>query len=167
MKREFTMSYERRMEELTRPQSMELLSSAPVGRIVFTHHALPAIRPVNHLVADDLIIVRATDGAAINAAAEYRGMVVAYEADAFDPVRRLGWSVIVTGTARQVTDPVVAARYRCRLDPWIAGPTDDVISISTDMVHGYRLVPGDLFTDADGTIVDQPPTFPSAFSGRS
>ncbi|HUC27316.1 MAG TPA: pyridoxamine 5'-phosphate oxidase family protein, partial [Streptosporangiaceae bacterium] len=84
------MSYERRMEELTKPQSMELLGSVPVGRIVFTHHALPAIRPVNHLVADDLIIVRATDGAAITGLAEYRGMVVAYEADAFDPVRRLG-----------------------------------------------------------------------------
>ncbi|HUB42575.1 MAG TPA: pyridoxamine 5'-phosphate oxidase family protein [Streptosporangiaceae bacterium] len=144
------MSYERRMEELTRPESMELLGAIPVGRIVFTHHALPAIRPVNHLVAGDHIIVRATDGAAITALAEYRGMVVAYEADAFDPVRRLGWSVIVIGTARQVTDPVDAARYRSQLDPWIAGPTDDVISISTEIVHGYRLVPGDLFVAADG-----------------
>jgi len=162
------MSYERRMEELTKPQSMELLGSVPVGRIVFTHHALPAIRPVNHLVADDLIIVRATDGAAITGLAEYRGMVVAYEADAFDPVRRLGWSVIVTGTARLITDPDVAARYRCRLDPWIAGPTDDVISISTDMVHGYRLVPGDLFTGADGSTVGPPSVLPQAFSrGRN
>ena len=150
------MSYERRMEELTRPQSMELLGSVAVGRIVFTHHALPAIRPVNHLVAGDLVIVRATDDAAITAAAQYRGMVVAYEADAFDPARRLGWSVIVIGTARLITDPVVAARYRCRLDPWIAGPTDDVISISADMVHGYRLVPGDLFTNADGAAIEQP-----------
>jgi hypothetical protein len=160
------MSYERRMEELTRPQSMELLGSVPVGRIVFTHHALPAIRPVNHLVADELIIVRATDAAAISAAAEYRGTLVAYEADALDPVRRVGWSVIVIGTARQVTDPVVAARYRRLLDPWIAGPTDDVISISTDMVHGYRLVPGDLFTGADGSTVGQPPAPAQVFSGR-
>jgi Pyridoxamine 5'-phosphate oxidase len=150
------MSYERRMEELTRSQSMELLGTVPVGRIVFTHHALPAVRPVNHLIDGELIIVRATTGAAITQAAEYRGMVVAYEADAIDPARRLGWSVIVVGTARLVTDPVVAARYRSKIEPWIAGPTDDVISISTDMVHGYRLVPGDLFTDSDDTAAGEP-----------
>jgi hypothetical protein len=160
------MSYERRMEELTRSQSIEVLGTVPVGRIVFTHHALPAVRPVNHLVADDLIIVRATGGAAITAAAEYRGMVVAYEADAFDPARRLGWSVIVIGTARLITDPVVAARYRCQLDPWITGPTYDVIAISTDIVHGYRLVPGDLFTGNEATM-GQSPALPQAFSRGS
>jgi len=52
---ELTVSYERRTGELTKPRSMELLGSVPVGRVVFTHHALPTVRPVNHLVADDLI----------------------------------------------------------------------------------------------------------------
>jgi hypothetical protein len=27
------------------------------------------------------------------------------------------------------------------LQPWIAGAADDVITISTDLVSGYRLVP--------------------------
>jgi hypothetical protein len=95
-------------------------------------------------------------------------MVVAYEADAIDPARRLGWSVIVIGAARVIADPVVAARYRCRLDPWIAGPTDDVISISTDMVHGYRLVPGDLFAGSDEATMGPPSALSQAFSrGRN
>jgi hypothetical protein len=59
------MSYRRRMEELTKPESLELMSSVQVGRLAFVHNALPAIRPVNHLVDNDAVIIRATLGAAI------------------------------------------------------------------------------------------------------
>jgi hypothetical protein len=145
-KRETTMSYQRSMTELTRPECLQLLGTVPVGRIVFTHHALPAIRPVNHLVDLDaeVVIILATMGAAITAAASPGGIVVAYEADALDPARQLGWSVIVTGTACLISDKVAAGRYRERIDPWIGQSTNDVISISTDIVHGYRLVPAGL-----------------------
>lgn len=61
-------------------------------------------------------------------------------------------------------EELTIARYRSRIEPWIAGPTEDVISISTDMVHGYRLVPGDLSTGADGAAVGQPPTLSQAVS---
>jgi nitroimidazol reductase NimA-like FMN-containing flavoprotein (pyridoxamine 5'-phosphate oxidase superfamily) len=140
------MSYQRHMVELTRAECLQLLGTVPVGRIVFTHHALPAIRPVNHVVdfENQLVVVRATIGAAISAAASPSGIVVAYEADLLDPGRQLGWSVIVTGTARVIADKVVAERYRGRLDPWIGQTTNDVISISTDIVHGYRLEPAGL-----------------------
>lgn len=136
------MSYQRSMTELTRAECLQLLGTVPVGRVVFTHHALPAIRPVNHLVdlGAQLVIIRATIGAAITAAASPRGIVVAYEADALDPARQLGWSVIVTGTARLITDKIAAERYSARLEPWIGQTSNDVISISTDIVHGYQLV---------------------------
>ena len=147
------MSYQRRMEELTKPQSLELLGSVQVGRVAFVHHALPAIRPVNHLLDGDTIIIRATAGAAITElVGSHRRITVAYEADAMDIARQLGWSVIVVGDACVITDQHVAARYRARLEPWVAGSADEVISISTDMVHGYRLVPSDLF-DESGTPV--------------
>jgi hypothetical protein len=42
-----------------------------------------------------------------------------------------------------------AERYRSLIEPWVAGPADEVISISTDMVHGYRMVPGSPFSDND------------------
>jgi len=63
------MADDRRLEELTVAESLLLLGSVPVGRVVFTHRALPAIRPVNHLLAADRIIFRASLGAAITAAA--------------------------------------------------------------------------------------------------
>lgn len=137
------MRYNRRLEELSRGQSLELLSSVPYGRLVFTHQALPAIRPVNHLVEGESVIVRTTSGAAITSAAHRSGVVVAYEADAIDAVRQLGWSVIIVGTARLLTDEVAAERYRTRVHPWLSGPRDDVITISADVVTGFRMVPGD------------------------
>jgi hypothetical protein len=134
------MEEHRQLEELTRTRALALLSSVPIGRLVFTHQALPAIRPVNHLVEGESIIVRATAGAAVTAAAAHDGVVVAYEADVIDAERRVGWSVIIVGTARLMTDDLAAERYRRRLHPWLAGPMDDVITISADVVTGYRMV---------------------------
>ena len=135
------MDARRGLEQLTRTTSLALLGSVSIGRLVFTHHALPAIRPVNHLVEGESIIVRATAGAAITSAAGRDGAIVAYEADSIDPETQLGWSVIVVGTARLLTDEQAAARYRARLRPWISGVVDDVITISADMITGYRMVP--------------------------
>jgi len=135
------MDEHRRLEQLTRTRALDLLSSVNLGRLVFTHQALPAIRPVNHLVECESIIVRATAGAAIISEANRHGVVVAYEADSIDSERHLGWSVIVVGTARLLTDDAAAARYRALLEPWISGAVDDVITISADLVTGYRMVP--------------------------
>ena len=45
-----TMTGTRRLQALPREESLRLLRSVSVGRLVFTHLALPAIRPVNHVV---------------------------------------------------------------------------------------------------------------------
>lgn len=136
------MNDHRRLEHLTRSQALELLSSVPVGRLVFTHQALPAIRPVNHLVEGESIVVRTTSGAAITTAAGRSGVVVAYEADIVDTAQQLGWSVIVVGTARLLDDEAAAERYRSLLRPWLSGEMDDVITIAADVVTGYRMVAG-------------------------
>lgn len=112
-----------------------------LGRIVFTQHAMPAIRPVNHLVDDQAIIVRSHLGAAIVAhAAADDGVVVCYEADELDPVRHTGWSVIATGMARLVRDPDAITRYQQLLEPWVAGRMDYVIAIRPQIITGIRLV---------------------------
>jgi hypothetical protein len=133
----------RRLEELDPRESMRLLGSVPLGRIVFTARALPAVRPVSHLVDDDHVIVRADSGVAITSALRAEpGTVVAYEADAIDPVDHLGWSVTVVGVAHQVTDPVAADAFRRALRHWADGANDQVISISPGTVTGFRLVAG-------------------------
>lgn len=132
---------QRRLEELSPQESMCLLGSVSLGRIVFTARALPAIRPVCHLVDGDYVVIRTDSGAAITSELRAEaGTIVAYEADAIDPAEHLGWSVIVVGVAHRVIDPDEAGIYRRALRPWVSGPKDQVIAIHTDMVTGFRLV---------------------------
>lgn len=127
--------------ELTEAECWQLLGSVSLGRVVFTQRAMPAIRPVNHLVDGRKIIVRSHLGAAIvSRAAAAEGSVVCYEVDDLDPVRHTGWSVIVTGMARLVQEPAAITRYEEALEPWIAGQMDHVISIEPEFVSGIRLV---------------------------
>src|ERR1035441_3020332 len=74
----------RQLEALTREESLRLLGSVSLGRVVFTQFALPAIRPVNHLVEGDKIVIRTHIGATITSAVDGTGTVVAYEADMID-----------------------------------------------------------------------------------
>jgi hypothetical protein len=130
-----------RLEELDPRDSMRLLGSVPLGRIVFTARALPAVRPVRHIVNDDHVIVRADGGVAITSALSAdTGTVVAYQADAIDPAHNVGWSVTVVGVAHLVTDPA-AATFRRSLPHWAGDANDQIISISPGVVTGFRLLP--------------------------
>jgi nitroimidazol reductase NimA-like FMN-containing flavoprotein (pyridoxamine 5'-phosphate oxidase superfamily) len=127
------------LSTISRDCCLALLGSVPYGRVVFTDRALPAVRPVNHIVDDGNIIIRSSLGSGITRAAG-AGMVVAYEADAIDPDTHTGWSVVVTGLARIVVDPAHIARYERLLEPWVDGRQDWVVRIPPDLVTGYRLV---------------------------
>ena len=127
--------------DLTEDECWQLLRSTSLGRVVFTHHAMPAIRPVNHFVDGQAIIIRSHLGAAIvSRAGTGDGTVVCYEADDLDATRHTGWSVIVTGLARLVREPAAIERYERALEPWIAGQMDHVISIEPRFISGIRLV---------------------------
>jgi nitroimidazol reductase NimA-like FMN-containing flavoprotein (pyridoxamine 5'-phosphate oxidase superfamily) len=123
--------------ELTREDSLCRLAEATYGRIVFTEKAMPAIRPINHIVADGTVIVRTRLG---NRPLGPRGVVVAYEADDIDPVEHRGWSVIVTGLAAPVQDSDEVTRFEQLLRPWVNGcPDNEIIRIEPRFVTGYQL----------------------------
>lgn len=127
---------------LDRAEAIRLLSRIAYGRVVFTRDALPAIRPVDHLVeTDGRIIVRTRlTSRSTSAIPADPGVVVAYEADEIDPRTRTGWSVVVTGLARPVTEPDRIRRYERLLRPWTAGSMDTVLEIEPTIVTGVRLV---------------------------
>lgn len=132
---------ERVIRPLTREQAMRLLRSVPMGRIAFTYRAMPAIRPVNHMVDDaGRIIIRSHEGAAIvRTSGVTHGTVVSYEADQIDTDVRAGWTVVATGLAQIVDDPVRAAAYRQKLHPWVTGQMDYIISIEPAIVTAFEL----------------------------
>ncbi|MBH5333946.1 pyridoxamine 5'-phosphate oxidase family protein [Streptomyces pactum] len=133
----------RHMAPLGRAEALRLLGSVSLGRIVFTQQALPAIRPVNHLMDGEDIIVRLHDGAtlaSLMAPTDAAGVVVAYEADVIDPRTHLGWSVVVTGYAHRILDDAELARVAARLHPWVEHPAmNAALRIRPDLVTGLRL----------------------------
>jgi nitroimidazol reductase NimA-like FMN-containing flavoprotein (pyridoxamine 5'-phosphate oxidase superfamily) len=133
------MTGPRQTLELTPAECWDLLRGTSLGRVVFTMHAMPAIRPVNHLIDGRTIVIRSHLGSAITGHASRDGAVVCYEADDIDPERHTGWSVIATGIARLVTDPGAVGRYQRSLEPWVARPMDQVIAITPETVTGIRL----------------------------
>jgi uncharacterized protein len=123
------------LEVLDKPQCLRLLAGAPIGRVVFTDQALPAVQPVVFAVHDDTIVFRACDGKRVAEATD--GAVVAFEADEFDPVRSTGWSVTVVGRARTVTDPdEIAELAQVPMDLWHADDMGVFVRIELELVSG-------------------------------
>ncbi|MFF9624635.1 pyridoxamine 5'-phosphate oxidase family protein [Streptomyces griseosporeus] len=132
----------RRTVELDRAEALRLLGGVSFGRIVFTRQALPTIRPVNHVLDGGDIVIRTHESGALTTRTRQAGgpgVVVAYEADDIDPDTHLGWSVVVTGYARLVTDPAELARYQRLLRPWVDRAMDHAVRIRPDLITGIRL----------------------------
>lgn len=125
--------------ELDPGEAMTLLAGVEYGRVVFTQNALPAIRPVNHLVDDGRIIIRTRLTSKVATMADATPTVVAYEADHLDAAARLGWSVVVTGYAVPVTDPAEVTRLEAALTPWVSMTMDTILAVTPQIITGYRL----------------------------
>ena len=137
------------LQRLSRDGCLTLMASVPVGRIIYTQRALPAVELVNFALDEGDIVIR-TDGSSKLAAAT-RGAVVAFEADQVDPAGQSGWSVTAVGPSSEVTDPGELARLAViGLRSWAPGTRDHFIRISPVMLNGRRL-------RADSTQVVQRP----------
>ena len=132
----------RRLDPIPEPEALALLGSVDFGRLVFTEHALPAVRPLNHILEGGDVIIRTRLGSAVASTASPPVVdVVTYEADLIDPADRTGWSVVVTGRASVVTDPERLQRCAALLHPWVELPMDLTMAIAPEIVRGFRLVP--------------------------
>ncbi|MFI9100773.1 pyridoxamine 5'-phosphate oxidase family protein [Streptomyces fildesensis] len=122
--------------ELDRRESLRLLSLVTIGRVVYTEDALPTILPVHFLLdPDGAVLFQAS--AASHMARAVQGAVVAFEADHFDEAGHTGWSVVVTGRASVVTNPVKDARLRSSGPrPWLETGDGIFIHVEPELVAG-------------------------------
>jgi nitroimidazol reductase NimA-like FMN-containing flavoprotein (pyridoxamine 5'-phosphate oxidase superfamily) len=126
------------LEHLPREECIRLMASVPVGRIVYTRQALPAVELVNFALHDGDIVIKTDAGGKLAAAT--RGAVVAFEADSVDSTGHTGWSVTLVGQARAVTDgKEIRDLEKIALTPWAPGGRHHFIRISPAIVHGRRL----------------------------
>ena len=125
------------LDVLDRAECLALLRTVPVGRIVFTDQAMPAVLPVNFSVWDGALLIRT--GAGSKLAAATRNAVVAFEVDELDGDAGKGWSVVVVGRSGVVDHPAEVGEAR-EIAPrsWVNG-RDHLIRISIDRITGRRL----------------------------
>lgn len=124
--------------ELTRAECLSLLPTVPIGRLVFTEGALPAVVPVNFALDPSGIVLRTAAGSAVARVAD--GSIVAVQADDVDTARRTGWSVTVVGQARTARDDVEVARLAALpLRPWVAGQRNTFVVVEIGIVTGRRI----------------------------
>jgi hypothetical protein len=127
----------RELEVLDREQCLELLRKVPMGRLVFTEHALPAVQPVDFRCWRGDVVIRIADPATLAAASGNR--IVAFETDELDADLHSGWSVTVVGHAAMITEvPDLIELSGIFSRPWIGGRRDYFVRIRTEKVTGRR-----------------------------
>jgi nitroimidazol reductase NimA-like FMN-containing flavoprotein (pyridoxamine 5'-phosphate oxidase superfamily) len=129
------------LEPLDEAECWALLGRSGIGRLAVEVGRQPDIFPVNYVVDARSIVIRTAAGTKL--AGAVLGGRVAFEIDAFDEETHSGWSVVVHGTAGEVTtleDRLAAEELD--LDPWAAGEKDRFLRVSPLKVTGRRLPGG-------------------------
>jgi hypothetical protein len=97
-----------------------------------THFRHPQVGPAHYVLDGDHVLIHASTGG--NPDLSTNGEIVALHVDAFDADQRAGWSVSVTGAAREVAN-LVGAGTICRAR-WLPAGGGNVIAVSTDLAWG-------------------------------
>ena len=128
-----------RVHELTRAEAVELLQlHAFVGRIGFVVDGRPLIIPVNYLADDDSVIFCTAPGTKLSAIGG--GAPVVFEVDDSRALYHAGWSVLVKGTAHEITDESqLDALRRGPLRSWATSSTEHWVRVTIEEVTGRRI----------------------------
>ena len=137
------ISARRVTEALSKAESMELLATGGVGRLVYTSGYGPVALPVEYIVYEGSVVVRVWTTSTEEdlrtgiAHAEY---VVAVEADQVDLDAHEGWFVLVRGAAHHLdTEAERAPIIDIRLVPWTEGEPEHFIRVNPTSIWGNRV----------------------------
>lgn len=127
------------LRELDTEECRARLSTHGVGRLAMDTPGGPFIGPLNYSVVDGAVVFRTAPDATPAAAA---GARVAFEVDHIDEALSQGWSVLVRGRARAVTDPDAVRRLDelAYSDPWAGGERRMWLSIDAADISGRRIL---------------------------
>ncbi len=137
------MTPDPQLEELPVEECLDLLRENSVGRIAFVTDELLTVLPVNYRVVEaggqtpgKWLALRTRPGNVI----ERASMMVAFEIDGIDALRRQGWSVLVRGTLHHVDPDAATFRERFDSEPWLATERDAWLIVEPFKITGRRLV---------------------------
>jgi uncharacterized protein len=130
--------YEPQLTTLTREECLERLRGAVVGRIGYVADGTAMILPVNFALLDGDVVFCTAKGSKLS----WLGLRehVTFEADESRPADHEGWSVLIRGVAREVTNPEELAVLRRRpLHSWLRSPDEHWVRISIGTMSGRAL----------------------------
>lgn len=126
-----------KLEAMSADECLKRLRTQHIGRIALVNHdGRPLIFPINYFFDEGLVAFRTGGGSKLDLAP---GSHVAFETDGWDPDSGLGWSVIVTGVARDFTRTrgVPASRIAFwPVRPLAPGTREHLIGIQANEVTG-------------------------------
>ncbi|MCL5947674.1 MAG: universal stress protein [Actinobacteria bacterium] len=127
------------LEELSENECFALLQSHSVGRLAILDNKEPRIFVVNYLLDGRTIAFRTDPGMKLEGASFHP---VSMEIDQLDESIHEGWSVVVNGFGRDITEAVDQWSEEIRnrnLVPWVAGEKGHWVAIVNCTVSGRRL----------------------------
>ena len=132
-----------KLKKLSEDRCWELLAQKQIGRLAVAIQNEPDVFPVNYRIYDGMLFIRTTAG--IKLAAAILGTAVAFEVDAIDEVTETGWSVVIRGTATELTklDDLLFAED-LHITPWAQGPRERIVQIEPSVVTGREIPRGAL-----------------------
>jgi uncharacterized protein len=129
-----------RLELIDRRECFRLLAREPVGRLAVVLGGRPFIFPVNYLLDGETIVFLTDAGTKLDALSS---SPVAFEVDGIESRTHSGWSVHVSGYAREVTtfsSPELVRRIDAlALRPWAPGDKGHCVQIVPESVTGRRI----------------------------
>ena len=126
------------MEVLSSEEALGLLASVPVGRIAFVADGRPQIFPINYYIDGEHLVFRSALGSKLDAAE--MGRRIAFEADQWNPNTFSGWSVVISGKARSITDPDrIAELEQLDFQPWLSSGEMGWVDVLIEEISGRRL----------------------------
>jgi nitroimidazol reductase NimA-like FMN-containing flavoprotein (pyridoxamine 5'-phosphate oxidase superfamily) len=114
----------------------DFLATQSIGRLAVTMDGQIEIFPVNYGLDGDGIIFRTNAGRKVTWATSGE---VAFEVDSVDEATHSGWSVVVHGTARDISR-FDGPQRRAAAQPW-AGHKDFLVRIAPRSISGRRVAP--------------------------
>lgn len=117
----------------------QLLASVPVARVGVQVGERIDVLPVNHTVVGRQVAWLSGAGTKLGAAAAEQP--VALEADGIDATGRRGWSVLVHGTARIVTEEGRQQQFfDAEVTPWVAPDQRTIwVEVAEPTISGRRV----------------------------
>jgi nitroimidazol reductase NimA-like FMN-containing flavoprotein (pyridoxamine 5'-phosphate oxidase superfamily) len=130
--------HERALRTLSPAECLDLLEPGGIGRVGFTSADGIMMLPVNFAVTGKTIIFRTAPDTLL---ALYADAQVSFEVDRLDEELHEGWSVLVHGHARKVTDEreVKHLEDGTHLEPWAGGARDVYVRIAPTRISGRRI----------------------------